>query len=326
MRPVALITGATGFVGGHLAERLAAEGWHVRALVRPTADVSLLRGLGAELVPGDLAAEDALRQGADGAEVVFHLAAATAARDEAAYQRANAEGTRAVVRSLLAAGSVPRRLVYLSSYAACGPTVGGRPRRVDDLPQPITAYGRSKLAGERALDEAAAAGVETVAVRAPAVYGPRGRELLPYFRLVARGLAPAPGGPPRSLHLVYAPDLALAVARAACSPTGTFAVAEPAVHAWPHVVGEMARALGRRPLKLALPPALVRAAAALTEGAGALLGRPVAFNREKAEEMLAEGWVCDLEGSEALLPPERATPLAEGMERTVRWYRTEGWL
>jgi dihydroflavonol-4-reductase len=326
MQPITLITGATGFVGGHLAERLAAEGWHVRALVRPTADTALLRSLGAELVPGDLASEDALRRGADGAEVVFHLAAATAARDEAAYERANGAGTRNVVRSLLGAGSVPRRLVYLSSYAACGPLVNGRPRRLADPPRPLTAYGRTKLAGEQALEEARGAGVETVAVRAPAVYGPRGRELLPYFRLVARGLAPAPGGAPRRLHLVYAPDLALAVARAAHSPTGTFAVAEPAVHLWPDVVSEMARALGRRPLRLPLPPALVRAAAALAQGAGALLRRPVSFNREKAEEMLAEGWVCDLEGSEALLPPREATPLAEGMERTARWYRTEGWI
>ncbi|MDB4947703.1 MAG: hypothetical protein JWM27_352 [Gemmatimonadetes bacterium] len=326
MHRTAFITGATGFVGGHLAERLAADGWNVRALARPAADTAHLRALGAALVPGDLADGDALRRGADGAEVVFHLAAATAAPNEAAYHRANAEGTRNVVRSLLAAGSVPRRVVYLSSYAACGPTVGGRPRRLDDPPAPLTAYGRTKLAGEGELAAARDGGVETVALRAPAVYGPRGRELLPYFRLVARRLAPAPGGPPRRLHLVYAPDLALAAARAADTPTGTFPVAEPAVHLWTDVVAQMARALGTRPLRLPLPPGLVRAAAALTQGAGALLGRPVAFNREKADEMLAEGWVCDLAGAAAVLPPALATPLAVGMEHTVRWYRSQGWV
>jgi nucleoside-diphosphate-sugar epimerase len=323
---VAFVTGATGFVGSHLAEQLTAAGWTVRALVRPTSDVALLCSLGAELVPGDLGDEAAMARGADGAEVVFHLAASTAAPDEAGYHRANAEGTERLVRAALSAADRPRRIVYLSSYAACGPSIEGRPRRVDDEPAPLTAYGRSKLAGEAALAAARDAGVETVAIRAPAVYGPRGRELLPYFRLVARRLAPSPGGPARRLHLVYAPDLAAAALRAADSPPGTYAVAEPRVHLWPDVVAEMARALGTRPLRVALPPALVRTAAAVTQGAAGLFGITPAFNREKAEEMLAEGWVCDLAGSDALLPADAATPLEEGMRRTVDWYRAEGWL
>jgi nucleoside-diphosphate-sugar epimerase len=323
---VAFVTGATGFVGSHLAEQLSADGWRVRALVRPTSDAALLRSLGAELVPGDLGDGEAMARGSDGADTVFHLAAATAAPNEAGYHRANAEGTERLVRAALAASRQPRRIVYLSSYAACGPSVEGRPRRMDDPPRPLTAYGRSKLVGEAALASASAGGIETVALRAPAVYGPRGRELLPYFRLVARRLAPAPGGAPRRLHLVYAPDLASAALRAADAPAGIYAVAEPRVHLWPAVVQEMANALGTRPLRLALPPALVRAAAAATQAAAGLLGRTPAFNREKAEEMLAEGWVCDLEGSRAVLPPQAATPLEEGMQRTVQWYRAEGWL
>jgi nucleoside-diphosphate-sugar epimerase len=326
MGRVALITGASGFVGGHLAERLAAAGWHLRALVRPASDTALLRALGAELVEGDLAAPAAIARAAAGADTVFHLAAVTAARDEAAYHLVNAQGTRHVVEGALLAAPRPRRIVYLSSYAACGPAADGRPRRLDDPPAPLTAYGRTKLAGEHALAAARDAGMETVTLRAPAVYGPRGRELLPYFRLVARRLAPAPGGPPRRLHLVYAPDLAAALERAADAPPGTYPVAEPVEHPWSAVVAEMARALGTRPLRLALPPALVRAAAAATEWAGAAAGRPVAFNREKAEEMLAPHWVCDLSASGAVLPPGEATPLAEGLARTAQWYRTTGWL
>lgn len=326
MGRLALITGASGFVGGHLAERLAADGWRVRALVRPASDAALLRALGAELAEGDLSSPHALARAAAGADTVFHLAAVTAARAEDDYARANAEGTRHVVEGALAAEGRPRRIVYLSSYAACGPAVDGRPRRLSDPPAPLTAYGRTKLAGEHALAEARAAGVETVTLRAPAVYGPRGRELLPYFRLVARRLAPAPGGPPRRLHLVFAPDLAAALARAADAPEGTYPVAEPVEHPWAAVVDEMARALGTRPLRLSLPPALVRAAAAATQAVGAAVWRPVSFNREKAEEMLAPHWVCDLSGSGAVLAPGDATPLAEGMDRTARWYRTTGWL
>ena len=115
MGRTALITGATGFVGGHLAERLAAAGWTVRALARAGSDTARLRALGAELVAGSLDDVDALAQGAAGADTVFHLAAATTAPDEAEFRRINAEGTSNVARGVLRAGPSPRRLVYLSS-------------------------------------------------------------------------------------------------------------------------------------------------------------------------------------------------------------------
>lgn len=327
--PTALITGATGFVGGHLVRLLADAGWHLRALVRRGSDAASLRELGVVLVEGDLAAAEAIRAGADGADVVFHLAAATTAPSKAAFQRVNAEGTRNVARAVLEATQGPRRLIYLSSYAACGPSRPGQPRGISEPPAPLTAYGRSKLAGEEAVRAAAEAGIGVVTLRAPAVYGPGDRAFLPYFRLVRRRLAPAPSGPARAVHLIYVEDLARALARAATEavPPGTYAVAEPRVHAWGEIVGAMARSLGvRAPLSLPLPPPLVRAAGWVAEHWGDALGGAGVFNREKAAELLAPAWVCDLAGSEALLPPGTETPLEEGMRCTAAWYRAHGWL
>jgi nucleoside-diphosphate-sugar epimerase len=322
MSRIALITGASGFVGGHLAERLVAEGWRVRALVRPSSDTTRLRGLGAELVPGDLQAVDAIAVGADGADAVFHLAGATTAPGEDAFHHANVVGTRNVVSGVLRAERSPRRLIYASSYAACGPARDGRPRRMDDAPAPLTAYGRTKLAGELELEAAAGAGVECVVLRVPAVYGPGDRAFLPVFRLVRWGLATVPSGPDRRIQLVFVDDLVRAFARAARVAPGTYAVAEPVEHRFSDLIGAMGRALGRRPLRVPIPAGLLRAAGGLAErwgGAGV-------FSREKAEEMLAEAWVCDLAGSEELLPPGEATPLDRGMAETARWYRTQGWL
>ncbi len=318
----ALVTGATGFVGSHLSERLRGEGWRVRALVRGSSDTRHLNELGVECVVGDLTDERSVAGAAAGYEVVFHLAAATFERDEASFVRANVEGTRAVARGALLGGA--SRIVYLSSYAACGPSRAGSPRRTGETPAPLTAYGRSKLAGERALEAAEA--LEPVILRSPAVYGPRDRALLSYFRLVRWWLAPGPGGGDRELHLIYAPDLAAALVRAADVPGGTYAVADPEVHTWSELVAEISAAMGRRPLRPRLPVSLVRLAARVTEGAGHLAGRTVTFNREKAEEMLAAGWVCELDGPEALLPQDEVTPLPVGIAETVRWYTRQGWL
>lgn len=322
MSRTALITGATGFVGGHLVRRLAAAGWQVRALVRATSDTRALEQAGAERFVGDLDSVEALARAADGADTVFHLAALTVARGEEPFVRANAQGTRNVVRGVLTAPRRPRRLVYLSSYAACGPARHGRPRTAGETPEPLTAYGRTKLQGEAAVREAEQAGVQAVILRAPPVYGPGDRALLPYFRLVKRRLAPAPAGPELRTHMVYVEDLAAALHRAADAPAGTYAVAEPVEHPWSAVVGAMAGALGTRPVRVPLPPGAVRAAGAVAGWFGGL----GVFNREKAEEMLAPAWLCDLTGLDALLPPGTATPLADGIGRTARWYREHGWV
>lgn len=322
----ALITGATGFVGSHLVERLADEGWQMRALVRPTSDTSTLERFGVERVVGDLGDREAIRSACAGVDVVYHLAALTWALDEASFVRANVEGTRNVADGLLRAGPRPQRLVYLSSYAACGPARPERPRRLKDPPAPIGLYGRTKLEGEEIVRSLEQQGVQVVVLRAPAVYGPGDRALLTYFQLVRWRLAPLPSGGERRLQMIYAPDLARALARAAHVPPGTYAVAEPTEHEWSAMVAAIGRALKKKPLRVPLPPVLVRAAAAVSETVGKLRGQAVPFNREKAREMLAAAWTCDLTGSEALLGPREATPLEEGIFRTVQWYRSQGWL
>lgn len=326
MGRIAFLTGATGFVGRYLVRQLSAEGWCIRALARPTSSTKHLLDVGAELVRGDLLNPRALAEGVESADAVFHLAAVTAARTAGEYERANAEGTRALVEAMGTAGVRPKRLVYLSSYAACGPAVEGVPRTLDVAPSPLTAYGRTKLAGELAVREAEAVGVEVVIIRAPVVYGPGDRALLPYFRLLRWGLAPAPGGGDRKLHLIFAPDLARALSGSLEVAAGTYAVAEPREHRWSEVVDAIAVGVGRRPLRLSIPPLLVRSAAAATETIGRISGRAVAFNREKAEEMLASDWICDLDGSDVLLSRGEMTPLQDGIEQTTRWYLRQGWL
>ncbi|TLN23654.1 SDR family NAD(P)-dependent oxidoreductase [bacterium] len=144
------ITGGTGFIGSHLARRLAAEGHHLRCLARPTSRVEELRALGAEIVVADLHDREGLRQAMQGCEWVFHLANLYAMwhpRPEE-FEQTNVEGTRCVMEAALDAGV--RKVVYVSTVAVYGKP-DGRPFNEESAPgpRPFSAYGRSKAAGDR---------------------------------------------------------------------------------------------------------------------------------------------------------------------------------
>lgn len=294
--------------------------------MRPTSDLSVLREIGAERVSGDIADPRSVEASVRGVDAVFHLAAVTAGRGKAAFQRVNVDATRVLAAAVAGATRPPDTVIYLSSYAACGPAEGGVPVRMDDPPRPITAYGRSKLAGEAAFRELLPPGTHLSVLRAPAVYGPGYREMVPVFRLAKWGLAPLPGGGRARLHLIFAPDLARALVRAVENPVNTVAVADPRVFDWSHVVEAISRAMGRGVIRFSLPAPWVRGAALVADRAAAWTGASAFFNPEKAEEMLADGWLCDRSGSEKILPDREVTPMEDGMRQTVAWYRSRGWL
>ena len=317
-----LITGATGFVGSHLVEALAARGARARALVRETSDTSLLRAHGFETVVGSLRDEASLRRAVAGTRTVLHLAAATRALDAETFHRINAQGTARLVSAMEAeAGSA--RLVYLSSMAAAGPARNG-PVEPDDEPRPLTAYGRSKLAGEEAVLGSA---LDAAVIRAPAVYGPGDRDLLTFFRIARWGVLPVIGPADRRIQLIHVADLAGALLAAADArgASGVYHAAEPRAYAWDEVLSMVADAVDRGGVRVPVPGAVVKAAATISEGISRVTRRPVIFDREKARELLAE-WLCETDTARQELGFEASVPLAGGLQETAAWYRANGWL
>jgi len=320
-----LLTGATGFVGPHVAEAFRREGAVVRALVRSAARAADLHDV--EVVSGSLEDAASLERACAGVDVVVHMAAVLHARTDAEYHAVNAAGTQRLLDAMRRVDPAPRRLVYLSSLAACGPAIEGRGVTAQDPPRPLTAYGRSKLEGERVV-LAAKDGTEVVIVRAPAVYGPRDTDLFHFFRLARRGIIPVPTGPDRPLQLVHAQDLARGLVRAAFAPgaTGVYHVAEPRGYSWQQVGKLVGDAVGRRVRVIRIPAGLLSALAAVSETAAGMVGGSSIFNRDKARELLAPGWLCETESARADLGYEAAIPLAEGLRSTAQWYREHGWL
>lgn len=216
----ALVTGATGLVGAYLVERLLADGYSVRAFVRDRCAASWLDDLGAELATGDLANADSLRIAMAGCDTVYHCAALIAANaDWPSFQRANIDGTRAVVEAATSAGA---RLVHTSSVAVYGSAARYRAAPTDeDTPlaplAELAYYARSKREAEQLVLAAHAAGeLWATAIRPPMIYGRRDRQLVPRFARVMRtGFFPLLAKGRSIFSLVHASAVADGAVRAA---------------------------------------------------------------------------------------------------------------
>ncbi|HEX6807578.1 MAG TPA: NAD-dependent epimerase/dehydratase family protein [Gemmatimonadaceae bacterium] len=208
----ALVTGASGMLGSYVVQCLAAAGCGVRALVRDETRAAWLRPLGAQLVRGDIADAQALRDGAAGCDAVFHAAAAIGPEaDWDTFRAANVDGTQHVIDACAAHGA---RLLYVSSTAVYGDSRYERAPLdetavLPDLP-PHDAYGRSKQEAERLVMRAHAEGVVRAAiVRPPPMYGDRDRQFVPRVaRVLTRGFFPLIGGGTTTLPLVHARNVA----------------------------------------------------------------------------------------------------------------------
>lgn len=319
-KPSVSITGATGFLGRRLAECFRDTGWSVRAVVRPGSATALPAGVARH--EAALHDRGALIRGFDAADVVVHCAGVVRAAHRSVFDLVNVAGTRSVVEAVNATGS---RLVHISSLAAIGPATEGRPAREDDAPQPVNAYGESKLAGEAVVRDAAR--VPWIILRPSAVYGPGDRGFLPLVRMAQRGLFPMATPPAMPFTFLFVDDAASAVVRASAGTVHGEACFLG--HATPETAGAMLRAmasaLARRYRPLTVPPAAVRLAGVLGDVLWRLGATPL-VDSSRVAELTAPGFVCDVTRATALLGFTAGVDLTEGVERTVVWYREQRWI
>lgn len=324
----ALVTGGTGFIGSHLVEALLSAGCQVRCLVRSRRRLRWLTGLPVELHEGDCTDPASLRAAVRGVQQIYHLAGVTRARRPEAYFLHNAEGTRHLLEACVRENRRVERFVYLSSQAAAGPATEGRPVREEDPPRPLTPYGESKRRGEeealRFRDR-----VSSIILRPSAVYGPRDRDFLLFFRLVDRGLLIRFGGKPRTVSLCYVEDLIPGILAAGERPVPSgsiYFLADPRPYPWEEVEAACRIAIRPDARRLRLPAWLLWAAAWGGEVFGAVSGREVILNRARAAELLEGRWSCEVSRAERELGFAPKWGLQEGIRRTVAWYRSQGWL
>jgi dihydroflavonol-4-reductase len=320
----ALVTGATGFVGSHLTEALRRRGHEVTALARSPGKAEALTGQGVRVVPGDLHDTSALERAAQGQDVIYHVAGLVAARDEAEFLRANRDGTRNVLAAAERAGT--HRFVLVSSLAAAGPSPRGAPLSGQEPPRPVTAYGRSKLAGEQIVRGSP---LRWSIVRPPIVYGPRDREILKVFRLARLRIAPVFGDGAQELSSVHAADLAealVAVGGSVATVGGTYTACHPQVFTTAEFGSAVGAAMGRSVATVRIPRQLGRAVLSLTELAARLAGQATILTTDKANEFFQPAWTGDPAPLTRDSGWSATYDLERGLADTYRWYRQAGWL
>ena len=323
-----LLTGATGFLGRHVARRLAGRGHELRVLARPT---SRLDGLpdGVELASGDVTDEASLVRAAEGCQAVLHLAALVKVwvPDPERFEAVNVGGVRHVLDAARQAGA---RLVYTSSFIALGPAGDGELDGERPHPGPPfrNRYEQTKAAADRLAREAAAAGQDVVIVYPGVVYGPGD---LTEGNIVARLLAdhlngrlPALVGPgDRRWSYAFVEDvaeghaLALEEGRAGeryvlggenATLTQLFALVQ--------------QQTGQAPPRWHLPYAAATAVGRLQWLWAELTGKLPQLTAGEVG-VFREHWACDSRRAAARLG-YRSRPLAEGLRETLEWLRREG--
>jgi nucleoside-diphosphate-sugar epimerase len=334
----ALVTGATGFVGSHLVEALRRHDVAVTALLRTPGKAKLLQQLEVRQVPGNLDDRAGLVEAVRGQDVVFHVAGLIAARDEAEFLRGNRDGTANLISAIKEAmagrgKTTAPRLILVSSMAAGGPAKHGTPLLGSEPPRPVTAYGRSKLAGEEVVR---ASNLPWTIMRPPMVYGPRDHEVLKVFRLSRYGIAPVFGDGTQELSAVYGPDLAEALLAVAVSPAAvrkTYYPCHPEIftsRAFVAAVGWAAvppEKRSDRPIKVVpLPLWLARTVLSVTGAAARLAGRATILTADKANEFFQPAWTADPTPLMRDTGWQPEHDLTTGLRATASWYRDHGWL
>lgn len=326
----ALVTGATGFVGSHLADKLSDEGFEIRCTVRKNSNLQWLENKGYELIVASLNDKDVLKEAVKDVDNVFHVAGLTFAKNEDEFMHGNRDGTKNLIEAVYEANPKLKRFVFVSSQTVAGPAKSFDKPVTEDMPaNPLTAYARSKKAAEDVVlsykDK-----LPITITRAPAVYGPRDTAIFAVFQTVNMGIGTLMGLQKKYISLINALDLASGIIQAAKSEKSIgeiYFITSNEFYTWDYLIDEIKNALGKKNVfKIRLPHFVVLTVAGISEFFGKFSSKPPVFNYEKGIDFIQDYWICSPEKAKRDLNYSQQISADNGLKMTVEWYKEKKWL
>jgi len=321
-----LITGANGFVGSRLCQRLIDDGYSVIAGVREGCDATLIYDLDIKYRFGDITNPETLDKMTADVDYIVHNAGLTKTSNYDNFFLVNHVGTENLLNAAKKNGSL-KKFILISSLAAVGPSKRGFPLDESASPHPLTAYGRSKLKGEEVVLKVADQ-VNSVILRPPAIYGPNDKEAFAFFETLNNRIKPYLGDLRRKIQMVHVDDLTLGVSKALEAKTNSgsvYFIAEKESNSYYQLVRALRKAVGRVALPIYFPGWGLKIIAFFSESIMKMFGKSPMFTVEKANEILAN-WEVSVDKARDELGFESQIDFQTGAKETVWWYREEGWL
>jgi nucleoside-diphosphate-sugar epimerase len=318
-----LITGAGGFIGSFLIEGALNKGFQVWAGIRSTSSKEYLRDNRIAFI--DLNFSDKARLKEQLLEhasqwgpwdYIVHNAGVTKCLNSADFEKINYLFTRHLVEALQEihplVSMIPEKFILMSSLSAASPE---------------TAYGKSKRKAEEFLE--AQTGFPFVILRPTGVYGPRDKDYLLLLRTLKNGLDVSAGFKTQKLTFLYVKDLAKAVFLALENPVSrkTYSIADGDVYSDREYTRIAQEIIGKKwVIRVRIPLFILKIVSVTAEAFSRLRGKPSTLNRDKYKIMKRRDWTCDISPVEKDLGFRAAYKLPQGLQESVDWYRSNGWL
>jgi nucleoside-diphosphate-sugar epimerase len=329
-----LVTGANGFVGSNLVEKLLKEGHQVKCLVHKNITwldrVPKEYSRNVEIVRGSVTRIETLHTAVKNVEAVFHTAGVLRAVRPETYYLVNQTGTKNLIEAVYRLNPKIKRFVYLSSQAAMGPASNCNPKDPASRCEPVSEYGWSKLAGEKEILKFNTKLPVTI-LRPSAIYGPRDKDIFPFFKFAARYRVFPVLTPSNAclVQVLLVNDLAEVCALIAARhqlQSEIYFVSENRHYTWPEIGRALAAAAGVDKIRMVrVPFFILEAAASISEAVMKIKNKPAAFNRDKLGEFCQKYWISDSSAVEKEFG-FKFTSLETGARITYNWYKENGWL
>ncbi|MCF0057004.1 NAD(P)-dependent oxidoreductase [Dyadobacter sp. CY356] len=325
-----LITGASGFIGYHLVKAAQKAGLEVDAAVRPSSRLSHLSTLNPDFVTLDFGSKESMVRSLEAGQYTYiiHAAGATKAKSLEEYNLVNANYTLNLAQAAEKADIPLKKFVFVSSLAAIGPADYHEVRlfKENKKPNPVTAYGKSKLLAEQYLSDSI---LPLAVLRPTAVYGPGEKDLHIVFKMLQDGLDMYIGNNPQRFSFVYVTDLVNAIMlslQAENKTERTYNISDGNVYGRYELADTFKDLLGKKTIRFHIPESVVKVVANVLELAYMNSEKTPVLNKEKLNELTAPNWACSIEAARKDLRYNPVYNLKTGLAESMDWYTKGKWL